>query len=63
MKMVRVNAKSGLNMRAVASAKGKVLKTIPDNVTLSVKDSSNKWLKVSYNGHTGWISSDYATEL
>ena len=50
-------------MRAVASAKGKVLKTIPDNVTLSVKDSSNKWLKVSYNGHTGWISSDYATEL
>ena len=63
MKMVKVNAKSGLNLRAVASANGKVLKTIPDNVTLSILGTSNKWIKVNYNGHTGWISSEYATIL
>lgn len=63
MKRVKVNAKSGLNLRAVASANGKVLNTIPDNVTLTVIGTSDKWIKVSYNGHTGWISSEYATIL
>lgn len=37
-----------------------VILTVPKGVQLDVEMESNGWLKVTYKGHTGWISGMYA---
>ena len=50
---------ANLNLRATNSSKGKVLLTIPKGKTVTYISKSGSWYKVTYNGKTGWVSSNY----
>ncbi|WP_225230331.1 SH3 domain-containing protein [Ureibacillus galli] len=50
---------ANLNLRSTNSTKGKILLTIPKGKTVNYISKSGTWYKVSYNGKTGWVSSDY----
>lgn len=49
----------GLNLRSEASKSGDILIEIPNQTVLNVTESVEGWAKVSYNGHTGWVSTAY----
>ena len=51
-----------LNLRKDASTSSEVLAEIPDKTVLSVTEAIEGWAKVSYNGHTGWVSTTYIRE-
>jgi uncharacterized protein YraI len=50
-----VNSKGGLNMRSGAGMKYKVICTIPNKASVTVKGVTGIWYKVSYNGKTGYV--------
>lgn len=49
----------GLNLRSEASKSGAILIEIPNQTVLNVTESIEGWAKVTYNGHTGWVSTAY----
>ena len=49
----------GLNLRSEASKSGDILIEIPNQTVLNVTESVEGWAKVSYHGHTGWVSTAY----
>ena len=55
----KITAEPYLNMRAKASTSSEVIATIPKGTTVTIKESSNGWYKVTYASATGWISADY----
>lgn len=55
----KVTAKDYLNMRASASASAKVITTIPGGTTVTIKEATSGWYKVTYASATGWVSADY----
>lgn len=63
---VTVNAYSGVKLREESSLVSNVLATVPYNAVLRLIDSTNlpsgKWLKVEYNGITGFVWRKYITE-
>lgn len=54
-----ITAEPYLNMRASASTSAEIITTIPKGETITIKDSTNGWYKVTYASATGWISADY----
>ena len=48
-----------LNLRKDATTSSEILAEIPDKTVLSVTEAIKGWAKVSYNGHTGWVSTAY----
>ncbi|MFL0505308.1 SH3 domain-containing protein, partial [Ureibacillus sp. 179-F W5.1 NHS] len=50
---------ANLNLRSTNSTKGKILLTIPKGKAVNYISKSGTWYKVSYNGKTGWVSSEY----
>jgi len=55
-----VNISSGsLNLRASASTDSEVLTSIPNGQSLTVSELKSGWAKVTYNGKTGYVSSEY----
>ncbi|RND01810.1 SH3 domain-containing protein, partial [Lysinibacillus halotolerans] len=50
---------ANLNLRSTNSTAGKILLTIPNGSTITYISTSGNWYKVTYNGVTGWVSSDY----
>ncbi len=48
-----------LNLRAEASTASAVLAQIPNGQVLNVTENSNGWAKVTFNGVTGYVSTDY----
>ena len=50
---------SVLRLRGAAGLNGTILTTIPDQTVLELEGISNGWYKVTYNGKTGYASSDY----
>ena len=52
---------SSVNIRSGASTASSVLGSVSTGKTLSVTGVSGDWYKVSYNGSTGYIHSDYLT--
>ncbi|WP_055069923.1 SH3 domain-containing protein [Clostridium massiliamazoniense] len=56
---VQITSPIGLNVRTSPSTSGNVITAIPNNVVVSVIESSNGWYKVNYNGTTGWIYGAY----
>lgn len=65
----RINSAEGLNVRKAASADSKILGSLADNTKIAIKavvfeKKSNakakwKWYRISYNGKTGYVRSDY----
>ena len=55
----KVTAKPYLNMRASANTSAKIITTIPEGTTVTIKESTNGWYKVTYASSTGWVSSSY----
>ncbi len=53
---------SSLRLRSKASTKGTVLKNLARNTVVDVLEIlDNGWCQVSYNGVTGYVSSEYLT--
>lgn len=48
-----------LNMRASANSSAKIITTVPNGATLTIKDSQDGWYKVTYASSTGWVSASY----
>ncbi|HAY43598.1 MAG TPA: hypothetical protein DCY59_08630 [Micrococcaceae bacterium] len=56
----RVRTTANLNMRSGASVTYKILASIPKGTAVPVSGrASNGWYKVSYAGHTGYVSGSY----
>ncbi len=56
-------AHGGLNVRATPNGNGKVLVVIPYGTAVTELDRSGNWVKVKYNGYTGWCSRDWLREI
>lgn len=56
---MKVIAKSGLNMRAKASASGKIIGAIPSGAWVKVVKKGKSWCKVIYAGKTGYCATKY----
>ena len=52
---------SNLNIRSYPSLAGKIIGTMPDGATVMINGETNGWYVVSYNGVTGYSSSDFIT--
>ena len=50
-----VTASGSLNLRATATANGRVLRTIPQYATIPILDRGDVWCKTSYGGYTGYV--------
>lgn len=55
------NAPDGVNIRAKASSKSKILGVAYNGETFQVKGTSGKWTKVAYDGGVAFIFSSYLT--
>ena len=51
-----------LNLRSGWNTSNRVLTIIPGKVQLDGQTTSNGWVKVSYKGLTGYVSSEFLTE-
>ena len=52
---------SNLNIRSYPSLAGKIIGSMPDGATVMINGETNGWYVVSYNGISGYSSSDYIT--
>lgn len=52
---------SNLNIRSYPSLAGKIIGSMPDGATVMINGEINGWYVVSYNGISGYSSSDYIT--
>ncbi|MDO5701875.1 MAG: SH3 domain-containing protein, partial [Lachnospiraceae bacterium] len=50
---------ANVNMRTGASKSYSVITVIPSGTKVTVLSTSNGWSKVTYNGNTGYVSSQY----
>lgn len=55
----RVTARSGLNLRKSATTSSGVIRTIPYNGQVNIKNKNGSWYYVEYNGSYGYVSDDY----
>ncbi len=56
---VKVNAPSAVNMRSGAGTGFALLGTIPAGTILTVKEVTDGWYRVTYDGKDGWFTSRY----
>ncbi|MBP5379811.1 MAG: SH3 domain-containing protein [Ruminococcus sp.] len=52
---------SGLNIRSYPSLSGKIIGSMPNGATVMINGETNGWYVISYNGITGYSSSEYIT--
>ncbi|WP_133174967.1 SH3 domain-containing protein, partial [Heyndrickxia sporothermodurans] len=58
-KYVEVDAGSTLNMRNKASTSGSIVAKLKKGIEVTVLSESNGWSKITVNGKTGYVSSQY----
>ena len=61
VKYVNVNDGSSLNMRSAASATASIIAKLVNNTAVTVYSESNGWSRVTANGKTGYVSTQYLT--
>lgn len=54
-----VTAEPYLNVRVNPSTTASILTTVKKGETVTIKETSNSWYKITVNGYTGWVSSAY----
>ncbi|MBY0097123.1 SpoIID/LytB domain-containing protein [Mesobacillus maritimus] len=52
-----------LNIRSTASTKGKIVGTVKKNQTVTVLQKTGSWYKIQYGKKTGYVSSQYLTNV
>lgn len=52
---------SSLRMRSGPSTDSSILCSIPDNTVVQIIGINNGWYKITYNGQTGYVSSNYVS--
>lgn len=52
-----------LNMRTGAGTQYPAIMVIPNGAVVEVTGASGKWFNITYQGKTGWSSSDYLTDV
>jgi len=52
-----------LNIRSGAGAGYSVVGSVSNGAIVTYTDASNGWLKITYNGVTGWVSDDYVKNV
>lgn len=57
---VKITAAVSVTFRSGPDAQYETIGWIPRDTILTVKETFGKWVKVDYNGKTGWISTKYA---
>ncbi|MGN0620999.1 MAG: SH3 domain-containing protein [Porcipelethomonas sp.] len=50
---------SNLNVRSYPSMEGSIIGSVPDGATVTIYGSTDGWYVISYNGLTGYASSDF----
>ncbi|MGE7907292.1 SH3 domain-containing protein [Peribacillus sp. NPDC094092] len=61
VKYVNVNEGSSLNMRSQASTSASIIAKLVNNTAVTVYSESNGWSRVTANGKTGYVSTQYLT--
>ncbi|MBL3642685.1 SH3 domain-containing protein [Bacillus sp. RHFB] len=61
VKYVNVSDGSSLNMRSAASASASIIAKLVNNTAVTVYSESNGWSRVTANGKTGYVSTQYLT--
>lgn len=56
-------ARCNLRLRKQANSKSDTLATVPGGLEISPLGRSGGWTKISYQGHVGYVSTDYLMEL
>ena len=56
---IKVTSKSNLNLRKEPSTTSTVLTSLPNGTKVEIIEELDGWFKVSYKGHTGYVSSKY----
>ena len=56
---IKVTSKSNLNLRKEPSTTSDVLTSLPNGTKVEIIEELDDWFKVSYKGHTGYVSSKY----
>ena len=56
---IQVTSKSNLNLRKEPNTTSKVLTSLPNGTKVEIIEELDGWYKVSYKGHTGYVSSKY----
>ena len=55
-----VNSSDGLNIRSEATTNSSVVAVMSNGSTMELLDTSNPyWFQISYNGYTGYVSTEY----
>ncbi|MGE7603480.1 SH3 domain-containing protein [Peribacillus sp. NPDC097675] len=62
IKFVKVNDGSNLNIRSAASASASIVGMLANNTAVTVYSESDGWSKVSANGQTGYVNSQYLVD-
>ncbi len=58
-----VNA-TELNLREAGGKDSRIIKTIPDDTVIVINEKTSKeWFKVTYDGTSGYVSTEYLTEI
>ncbi|MBD8006615.1 SH3 domain-containing protein, partial [Bacillus norwichensis] len=60
-KYVNVQSGSSLNVRSKASTSGSIIGKLSSGAKVSVQSESGGWAKITLNGKTGYVSSEYLT--
>ena len=60
-KYVKITSSTGLNLREQATTSSKVLSVIPSGTYVDLLEDSGGWLKVKYNGKSGYISAQFGS--
>lgn len=60
---VKINTKSGVNVRSGAGTKYGILKAIPNGKTVTISKTSGDWGYTSYDGKKGWICLSYTKKV
>ncbi|MDM5312191.1 SH3 domain-containing protein [Peribacillus frigoritolerans] len=61
VKYVNLSGGSSLNMRSAASASASIIAKLVNNTAVTVYSESNGWSRVTANGKTGYVSTQYLT--
>lgn len=60
---VKINTKSGVNVRSGAGTKYGILTAIPNGTTVTISKTSGDWGYTSYGGKKGWICLSYTKKV
>lgn len=62
-KEVKVKTTTGVNLRSEPDKEAGILTLVPEDTQLVVIEEDNGWVEVTYDGHTGYIYTEFVKEM